>query len=254
VDIAITATATAPTDCTVVRKDVPTSISAVPVSIDQVVNEVWTIKCTKQSLKTFVFDNSIAVTTPHVSDPYPANNSSHKMLTVTDDASPDADADGDGLCDICELEGVTDPLKPDSDGDGVSDGASDPDGEGPIVAGPDNCAMVKNPTQADFDGDGVGDACDMDDGDADGFRDAVELYVGTDPLKACPDGSDDAWPLDINMDKHVTMADVFKYSGKIGRQVSGDPLLQRLDLNMDNSITVADVFKFAGMIGKECTT
>jgi subtilisin-like proprotein convertase family protein len=92
------------------------------------------------------------------------------------------------------------------------------------------------------------------DTDGDGFDDDAECYLVTDPLDACRDDpTDDAWPLDMNMDKSVTMADVFKYSGKIGRPVSGDPLLRRLDLNMDNSITMADVFKYSGKIGQTCT-
>jgi hypothetical protein len=242
VDIAIDSDATAPTGCTIVAKNVPSSISAVPVSIDQVVDEVWTIKCTETGLKTFGFDNSIDVATPYVSDPNQANNSSHTMRSVRDDASCEADYDGDGLCDASDLC----PANPDCDGDGVSDGS-------------DNCPTVKNPTQANFDGDGIGDACDTDDTDADNFRDAVELYLETDPTDSCPDvlGADDAWPLDMNQDKHVTVVgDVLKYSGRIGA-TGGPPAdakwLQRLDLNMDNSLTVVgDVLKFAGTIGKGC--
>ena len=255
VNIAINSAAAAPTGCTVVEKNVPDSTT---VDVDAVITEVWTVKCTEEGLKTFVFDNSIDVATPYVSDPIPANNSSHKLLSVTDDASPDADSDSDGLCDVCELTGDSDPLKPDSDGDGVSDGPSDPDGEGSIVAGPDNCLTVKNPTQADFDGDGIGDACDYRDSDGDGFLNAVESYVGTDPLSACPDvvGADDAWPLDMNKDKFVTMADVNRYAGRLG-SIGGPPpspmWMQRLDLNMDNFITMADVNKYAGKLGQKCT-
>ena len=111
---------------------------------------------------------------------------------------------------------------------------------------------------ADRDGDGIGDTCDADN-DNDSFTDAVELYLGTDPYDNCPDNStDDAWPLDINMDKHVTVVgDVLKYSGRIGTHGPPNPSpnwLQRLDLNMDNSITVVgDVLKFSGKIGTSCT-
>jgi hypothetical protein len=237
VDIAIDAAASAPTGCTVVPNSVPTSLSNVPVSVDQVVDEVWTIRCTETGLKTFVFDNSIDVATPYVSDPNLANNSSHKLMSVHDDASCEADYDGDGLCDASDLC----PANPDCDGDGVSDGL-------------DNCPMVKNPAQADFDVDGMGDACDYRDSDGDGFLTAVESYVGTDAADACPDvvGADDAWPLDMNKDKFVTMADVNRYAGKIGRPVSADPLLRRLDLNQDNFTTMADVNKYAGKLGKGC--
>ena len=65
-----------------------------------------------------------------------------------------------------------------------------------------------------------------------------------------------AWPLDIDVDLFITMADVFNYSGRLGATggSSPDPMwMQRLDLNLDNFLTVADVFKFREMIGKSCT-
>ena len=88
------------------------------------------------------------------------------------------------------------------------------------------------------------------------FWDEVEVYLGTDPTDACPDNSsDDAWPLDINMDTYVTtVGDVLNYAGNIGVQVGGDPTLQRLDLNMDDNITVVgDVLMYAGRIAESCT-
>jgi len=49
------------------------------------------------------------------------------------------DGDGDGIAGGEEIgRGVTSPDNPDSDGDSISDGFLDPDGDGPIVAGPDS--------------------------------------------------------------------------------------------------------------------
>jgi hypothetical protein len=70
----------------------------------------------------------------------------------------------------------------DPDCDFVGDGPGDPDGSGPVRAGPDNCPSVRNPDQTDTDGDGQGDACDSDD-DNDGVDD---FHAGTrTPLDNC---------------------------------------------------------------------
>jgi len=96
------------------------------------------------------------------------------------------------------------------------------------------------------------------DSDGDTFNDNIECYLPTDQVDPCPDviGADDAWPLDINMDKYVTMADVFKYSGRLN-ETGGPPpsakWLKRLDLNKDNWITMADVFKYNGKLNQMCT-
>jgi hypothetical protein len=98
------------------------------------------------------------------------------------------------------------------------------------------------------------------DSDSDTFKDNIECYLPTDQSDDCPDVSstDDAWPLDINMDKGVSVVgDVSNYSGRIGAHGPPDPSpnwRQRLDLNMDNHLTVVgDVSMFSGKIGKKCT-
>jgi hypothetical protein len=98
------------------------------------------------------------------------------------------------------------------------------------------------------------------DTDGDGFNNNVECYLPTDPGDNCSNqpGVHDAWPLDINMNKVITVVgDVLPYSGRIGAHGSPSPSptwRQRLDINMDNYITVVgDVLKFSGKIGQSCT-
>jgi len=133
------------------------------------------------------------------------------------------------------------PPPPDSDSDGVPNAS-------------DNCLCAYNPDQADSDSDGVGDVCD--DGDADGFVDAVELYLGTDSCDDCPDDdTDDAWPLDKNMDTFVTVGgDILALRGRLGAAPGEPEWSQRLDLNMDGFLTAGgDVLPYRGMAGTSCT-
>jgi hypothetical protein len=167
------------------------------------------------------------------------------------------DSDGDTVPDgVDNCPAVSNPTQTNSDADTYGDAC-------------DNCPSVTNQDQADWDNDGVpgtqpppgatwgGDACD--DSDGDDFVDAVELYLDTDPLDACPDGpTDDAWPLDMNKNKIITLGgDVLKYIGRMGA-TGGPPAspnwLKRLDLNMDNILTLGgDVQKYIGKMGTECT-
>jgi len=114
------------------------------------------------------------------------------------------------------------------------------------------CCYVED----DNDNDGVLDPPDPDD-DNDQFGDSVEAYLATDPWDACPDviGVDDAWPLDIDMTRDISVTgDVFNYRNRIGAK-PGDPAWrQRLDLDQSGDISATgDVFMYRGRIGETCT-
>jgi hypothetical protein len=132
-------------------------------------------------------------------------------------------------------------------GDGDQDGVADTT---------DNCLALRNPEQTDSDSDGKGDACELDrDGDA--FDDYSEGYLGTDLRDACPDvvGVHDAWPLDVDMTKDVSVTgDVFNFVGRIGATPGSPNWLQRLDFDAGGSLGVTDdVFMYVGKIGATCT-
>ena len=77
---------------------------------------------------------------------------------------------GSGGAELRAQDASIPPPPYDPDCDLVSNGPTDPDGNGPVRPGPDNCPSVRNGDQTDTDGDGQGDACDPDD-DGDGVAD-----------------------------------------------------------------------------------
>lgn len=129
---------------------------------------------------TFVNTGAAQAMEPRSSGARPAGQGEDQSKKAV---GPD-DTDNDGLPDSSET--TTSPTDPDSDDDGVSDGGNDPDGNGPIVAGPDNCPVEPNPQQTDTDGTGQGDACDTDDDD-DGLEDEDEVSTSS----TDPDSDDD---------------------------------------------------------------
>ena len=92
VSVSITPSATPPAGCTANPSGTNPTSANLPVSADVVVDEAWTINCSQVGAKSFSFDNAIAVTTPHVVDPTPANNSASTPLPVTV-VPPEAQAD-----------------------------------------------------------------------------------------------------------------------------------------------------------------
>ena len=147
------------------------------------------------------------------------------------------DSDGDGLTDDDEINTYgTDPMVADTDGDGLSDG------DELLVHGTDPL---------------------VSDTDDDGSNDGLEVFMGTDPLEACPNNSShDAWPFDTNIDKTVNLADLVGSPGsfKISFGSSyGEPNYSpRFDFNADGTVNLADLVgspgSFKSSFGTSCGT
>jgi hypothetical protein len=88
VDVSDAINAIAPADCSVAPGNVIQARS-LPVSVDVPLSAVFNITCTKPSTHTFTFTDVVTVTTEHVVDPNPSNNTSSDSLTV--DALAEAD-------------------------------------------------------------------------------------------------------------------------------------------------------------------
>ena len=96
------------------------------------------------------------------------NTTSVTYTLTVEDTVIDTDADDDGVLDDEDnCPEVANADQADADGDGIGD-VCDPDIDNDTVLnGDDNCPFFANVDQADLDGDGIGDACD-DDIDSDG--------------------------------------------------------------------------------------
>jgi len=103
--------------------------------------------------------------------------------------------------------------------------------------------------------DNLGNACDPDI-DGDGFSNAHEIMIGTDPTDNCPDNtSDDAWPPDFDKNKVINILDVGEvlppYFGLTSSSPDWDP---RKDLVVDGVINILDVgMTLPPIFGQTCS-
>ena len=82
------------------------------------------------------------------------------------------------------------------------------------------------------------------DSDGDGFKDSLEVYMGTNPNLAC---GINAWPPDFDNNGKVTGVDI---SAVVGHNGTSDT---RYDLNGDGKVDTADIDIVKGLYGKSCT-
>ena len=103
------------------------------------------------------------------------NGETLTLSLAADSFDTTIDTDGDGLANLSELLGDTDPLEADTDGDGVDDSL--------------DAFPALGSESSDFDGDGIGDGSD-DDLDNDGLSNEAEDTLGTDSRDS--DSDDDS--------------------------------------------------------------
>jgi Thrombospondin type 3 repeat len=187
------------------------------------------------------------------------------------------DGDQDGLGNLCDILGCS--MDPDCDNDNVSDGRLDPDGGGPILAGPDNCPItpntnqlnqdadnlgnacdncptVTNQDQLNIDGDSFGDACDAGDFDLDFFSDRIEYFAGTDRGARCPlSQSHNAWPPDINNNTVVdVIGDISPVAGNFALSVPPAPARHDIAPDPPNGLidVIGDISRISNFFGQPC--
>jgi len=132
-----------------------------------------------------------------------------------------------------------------------------PDNGGFVHSAVDCTTMVSAP--GDSDGDTLPDPVDSDDDD-DGFADSVEIFVGTDPLKACAattspgDEDPDPWPPDFTDDRVVNVTDIVFVLPPYFGSTSADPdYLARSDLMADGVINIFDLSAMLPpLFGRSC--
>ncbi len=77
------------------------------------------------------------------------------------------------------------------------------------------------------------------------FRNEIETFLGTNPLKACSSRYADAWPPDVTKDGKVDYRDIFRFATH--------SYSRRLDLNADGVVDGADLAMVWQFYQRRCT-
>jgi hypothetical protein len=89
------------------------------------------------------------------------------------------------------------------------------------------------------------------DSDNDGWTDAAETTIGTDPALAC---GNEAWPADINNDGVSDISDITAVGGSFGKSVPPAPARHNLAPDPpDGVVDISDILRVGSLFGKNCT-
>ncbi|MEX1193646.1 MAG: cohesin domain-containing protein [Dehalococcoidia bacterium] len=218
-----------PGDCTIAPANFQLfNVMTLAASTTIIVSETFVVSCSLPGAHQIVVCGRAGPNTLHVAEVSTYNNFKSTPINV--------DVDGDTPPRVptvgCSILG--DP--PEVCGDGI-----DNDGDTEVDEEPD----------ADL--DGLSDCVDTDD-DGDTFTDAIEAFVGTDPLNDCARGPfDSAWPPDFNNTRSINISDVLSLKPLFG-SIDGDGVYQtRKDLTGDDRINISDVLLLKPYFGSSCT-
>lgn len=131
----------------------------------------------------------------------------------------------------------------------ISSFAELPNGELLVLAFDSKIYRLTCAATPDTDSDGIGNACDLDD-DNDGFSDAIEDYVGTNPLLKC---GANAWPADINNDGLSDISDITLTGGSFGKSVPPAPPRHNMAPDPpDGFVDITDIVRLGSVFGRAC--
>ena len=97
------------------------------------------------------------------------------------------------------------------------------------------------------------------DRDSDGFTNAAEVFMGTDPDRACAatnlandESGMDAWPLDMNDDRKSNSLDIGRFVSSLNSQDPDPRYSTRFDFNMNGRINTLDIGRYAFAMNHTC--
>jgi len=253
-----------------------------------------TVKCSVNTLPPPCADDDV-VGTAEVLDPVEDPNLANNVKMVDNDLCAGPDSDGDGILDFADNCPTTpNPGQEDNYGGPAGDACEDTDDDG-LADADDSCPLEPEDVDGFQDDDGCPDADNDSDGLLDGvdpcpndsdcdddscippdysdcpgpsggfFNDAVEVFMGTDPLDNCADTSTandergpeyteplSPWPPDFNDDGRVNLGDILVFRPHFNTLSGQLAYGQRWDLNRDGRINLDELLVLRPYFNTRC--